>query len=210
MVEKINRMLQFLKHILVPLTLARGFGDSPERDGIAIAAVKRTGAQLIPAKSPLAGQGRRQTHLLGTAFALARGLCQTIHRLGHFRCAGKQPLDHADVGRLMRTGHVHIGVIGIKNLAIGGGHQNSVGGGIRHQFGQVIAGGLAGKLDQIDRQGKNTKYPREGQKRQNTDQKRGGHLIGQNRKQHRKANQHQRQNQHPRRTAGFIQTIHSS
>ncbi len=113
MVEKVDRVLQFLEHVLMPLALTRDIGDAPQRRPLEPIAFDRTHLDPVPSDRGLAIQGRRQPDLLHGALVVARRLREAVHRLGDLGRAGEQPFDRPQMGHVRRTRHRHIGFVRI-------------------------------------------------------------------------------------------------
>ena len=97
MIEIIDRVLELLKYVLVPLELARHVGERPDRDaGLALAVAERAHADAQPAAG-LALVGT-DAHFLLAATPLARSLEQAIDRFGNAGIADEGPLDRRHVG----------------------------------------------------------------------------------------------------------------
>jgi hypothetical protein len=140
MVEIIDRMLQLLEDVLVPLELARHVGQRPDRHaGLALALAERAHADAQPAPG-LALVGA-DPHLLLAAAAFARRLEQAIDRLRHAGIADEDPLDRAHVVGIGRLHQVEIGGIGIDHAPAGVGDHDALVGVVDHGLEQR-AGGL--------------------------------------------------------------------
>src|SRR5207302_596433 len=117
-VEIIDGVLEFLKHVFLPLEFTRHVGDRPHRQaGLALAVTERAHAHPQPAPGLfLAGA---HAHLLLQATTFARCLEQAIDRLGDARIANEDPLDRAHVAGRSGIGEREIGSIGIDDAPAG-------------------------------------------------------------------------------------------
>ena len=102
-IEKIDRVLQFQKNILVAFAFTCHLGDAPERRVLATHAIDRAHADAIPADRTVTRQGRGEAQLFHAAFAVARRLREAIDSFRHIGRTRKQPLDSAQVRRVLRT-----------------------------------------------------------------------------------------------------------
>ena len=108
MIEKIDRVLQFLENILLPLALAGHVGDRPERRAAGRDARQRlTRMRYQPTAAPPVSGGDRRS-ILDMALSGARRLRQPVNRLGDFRRTGKQPLDRHACPLTSRAPHSSI------------------------------------------------------------------------------------------------------
>ena len=102
-IEKIDRVLQFLENVLVALALAGDVGDAPQSRAFAAGPLDRAYPHAIPGDRTIAEKRRREAQLLGAALAFARGVRQPVDRLRHVGRAGEQPIDEPELRGIART-----------------------------------------------------------------------------------------------------------
>ena len=101
MVEIVDRVLQLLKHVLVPLELAGHVGQRPDRHArFALAFAERPHADAQPTRR--LAFVRADPHLLLAAAAFARRLQQAIDRFRNAGIADEDALDRTHVVRTRR------------------------------------------------------------------------------------------------------------
>ena len=94
MIEIVDRVLQFLKDILLALALARHVGQRPNRQAaVAAALAERPHPQPQPARRPALQAG--DPHLFLQALAFARRLEQPVDGLRRVCVADEHPLHRA-------------------------------------------------------------------------------------------------------------------
>ncbi len=125
MIEIFDRVLQFLKHVLLPFAVAGDVRDRPHRVfGLALALAERPHPHPQPAAMGAVGAGDADFFLLPLAFA--RRLEQAKHRLRHIGIADEDPLHRARVQRGRSTRERKIGRIGIDHVTAGVGDRQPV------------------------------------------------------------------------------------
>ena len=125
MVEIVDRVLQLLKYILVPLEIARHIREGPHRDArVAFTFAERAHADAQPA-SVLADVSIDAHLLLGTA-PFPRSLEQTVHGFGNSGIAHEGPLDRAHIAGVGRPDEFKIGSVGVNHAAIRIGHHDAL------------------------------------------------------------------------------------
>ncbi len=165
MVEIIDRVLEFLKDVLVPLELARDVGERPDRDaGLALAVAERAHADAQPAAG-LALVGT-DAHLLLAAAAFARRLEQAIDRFRNPGIADEDPLDRRHVVRLGGLDQGEVGAIGIDDAAAGVGDQDAFAGIVDHGLEQGARGLSAGNAQDPGGEREQQKDADHGEKRE--------------------------------------------
>src|SRR5208283_6200326 len=92
MIEILDRVLQFLEHVLLPLAVAGDVGDRPYRVfRLTLAAAERSNPHPQPAAVAAVLAGDTDLFLLPLAFA--RGLEQAKHRFRHIGIADEDPFN---------------------------------------------------------------------------------------------------------------------
>jgi hypothetical protein len=124
MVEIVDRVLQFLEDVFLPLPFARHIVDRPDREP---RLAPRMAERADPEAQPAAALSGRvgDPHLLVQTAALARGLEQPVDRFRHVRIADEYPLDRANVVLVRRADEVEIGGIGVEDAPALVGDQNA-------------------------------------------------------------------------------------
>ena len=165
MVEIIDGVLEFLKHVFLPLELARHVGDRPHRQaGLALAVTERAHAHPQPAPGlVLAGA---HAHLLLQATAFARCLEQAIDRLGDARIANEDPLDRAHVAGGRGIGERKIGSVGIDDAPTGIGDESAFAGAVDHRLDERACHLLARYAQDAGREREQQKHADGGQQGQ--------------------------------------------
>jgi hypothetical protein len=139
MVEIVDGVLQLLKHVLVPLELARHVGQRPHRHArFAFALAERVHADTQP--SPALALARGDAHLLLAAASFARRLEQAVDG---FRNGGVAHEDALHRPRVLATGgldQVEISRVGVSDAALRVGHQDALVGMIDHGLEQRARG----------------------------------------------------------------------
>ncbi len=142
MVEIVDRVLQLLEDVLVPLELARDVGQRPDRHALVLLAfAERAHADAQPAAG-LALVGA-DPHLLLAAAALARRLEQAIDRLRHPGIADEHALDRPHVVGVGRLDQAHVGGVGIEHAPARVGDHDAFVGVVDHRLEQRARGLLA-------------------------------------------------------------------
>ena len=162
MVEVVDRVLQLLKHVLVPLELPRHVGQRPHRHArFALAFAERAYADAQPA-SGLAFV-RAGAHLFLPAPALARGLEQAIDRFRNAGIADEHALDRTHVVEAGGLGEAQIGGIGIEDASARLGHQDAFAGMIDHRLEQRARGLAARRAQNAGRERQQQEHADHGQ-----------------------------------------------
>ena len=124
-IEIVDRVLQFLKDILLPLALAGDVGQRPDREAaLAPALGERPHPQPQPARRPAMHPG--DAHLLLQALAFTRRLEEPVDRFGRVGVADEHALDRAHVPRIRGADQIEIGGIGVDDAAAAIGDGNAV------------------------------------------------------------------------------------
>ncbi len=139
MIEIIDRVLQHLKHILLPLALGGHVGERPDRQPrIAPAVAERPDLEPQPARRPAPQPG--DAHLFLQALAFSCCLEQPVDRLGRVGVADKGALDRPHVVGVGGVDEIEIGGVGIDDVAVVIGDDDAVGGAIDDRFDQGMRG----------------------------------------------------------------------
>ncbi len=181
MIEVVDRVLQLLEHVLLPLALVRHVGDRPQRRPAPAGPRHRAHPHAVPAELPRAarvaatgGSPRSRTRLL------AGGLGEAVDRLGHLRRAGEQRArPRGDRSPARAPGERQIAFVGVDDPPVVVGHHEPLARRVGHHLGEVVARALAGELDGADRQGEEEEHARHGEQREQPEDQRlrllGGH-----------------------------------
>ena len=146
MIEIFDRMLQFLKHVLLPFAVAGDVGNRPHRVfRLALALAERPNPHPQPAAMRAVGAGDADLFLLPLAFA--RRLEQAKHRFRHIGIADEHPLHRAHVQRGRRPRQREIGRVGIDHVTAGIGDRQPVIGMIGDAAHDRIVGGTIGETN---------------------------------------------------------------
>ena len=125
MIEIVDRVLQLLKDVLLPLALARHVGERPDgQRRRALAFAERPHAQPQPARRPALHAG--DAHLFLQALAFARRLEQPVDRFGRVGIADEHALHRPHVVGVGRVDEVEIGGVGVEHAAVRVGDQYAV------------------------------------------------------------------------------------
>ena len=169
MIEIVDRVLQFLKHVLVPLELAGHVGQRPDRHaGFALAFAERPHADAQPTRR--LAVVRADADLLLAAAALARRLQQAIDRFRNAGIADEDALDRTDVVRTRRLDQAEIGGIGIEHAPARVRDQDALVGAIDHRLEQRARGLPAGRAQNAGgkrEQQKHADHRQHGEQREN-------------------------------------------
>ncbi len=209
MIEEIDRVLQFLEHVLVPLALARDVGHAPQRRAPGAGPLERTHAHAIPGNRSIAEERRREAQFLRAPFALPRGESQPIDRFGNVRGTGKQPVDKPQFRGVARTRKGHIGVVRIDRLALAVRDQQALGVRVGKQLGEVVARPLPCKLNESDSKREKREDADHGKQRQQRQNEPLRLIARQHGKGDNRGNQEHGQEQHQAGAAGTFRTIDS-
>jgi hypothetical protein len=138
-IEVIDGVPQFMKHIFLLLTLARHIGERPDGQvPFAPPAAQGTDGKAQPA--PLSALRSGHAHFFLQAFASARRFHQPINRLGGVGIADEGAFDRPHVVGVGGTDEIEIGGIGIDDAAVATGDHDAVGSAVDHRFDQRVAG----------------------------------------------------------------------
>ena len=152
-IEIFDRVLQLLKHVLLPLAVAGDIGNRPHRIfRLALALAERTDPHPEPAAVGAVGAGETDLFLLALAFA--RRLEQPEHRFRHVGIADENPLHRANVLRARGPRERQIGRIGISDMAAGIGDGDPVIGEIGDAADDGIVDRTVGKANDTGRKSK--------------------------------------------------------
>ena len=125
MIEIFDRMLQFLKYVLLPFAVARDVRNRPHRVfRLALVLAQRPNPHPKPTAIRAIGTGDANLFLL--AFAFPRRLEQAKYRFGHIGIADEHPLHGAHVQRVRRARKREIGRVRIDHVTAGIGDRQSV------------------------------------------------------------------------------------
>jgi hypothetical protein len=164
MIEIFDRMLQFLKHILLAFAIAGDVRNRPHRVfRLALALAERPHPHPQPAAMAAFGRGDADFFLLALAFA--RRLEQAKYRLRHIGIADEDPLHRARLQRGRSPRERQIGRVGIDHVTAGVGDRQPVMGMIGDAARDRIVGGTIGKANNSGGEGEQVDQPDHGQKR---------------------------------------------
>ena len=135
-IEIIDRVLQFLKDILLPLALARHVGQGPDgQAAVAAALAEGPHPQPQPARRPALEAGDPDLFLQALAFA--RRLEQPVDGFRGVRIADRHALHRAHLVGI-RIDQVQIGGVGVDDTAVGIGDEDAVEGLIDDRLDQWV------------------------------------------------------------------------
>ena len=196
MVEIVDRVLQLLEHVLVPLELAGDVGERPDREALlALALAERAHAHAQPT-SGLARLVAADPHLLLQPAAFARRLEQAIDRLRHAGVADEHALDRAHVVGIGGVGEIEIGGIGIEHPAARVGHQGAFAGAVDHRLDQRACGLAARHAQDAGGEREHEKHADRGQHRKQHQYVGLGIGAADQHQRHRGADQHDGDQEH--------------
>ena len=136
MIEIVDRVLQFLKDILLALALARHVGQRPDSQAaVAAALAERPHPQPQPARRPALQAGDPDLFLQALAFA--RRLEQPVDGFRGVRVADEHALHRAHLVGI-RIDQVQIGGVGVDDTAVGIGDEDAVEGLIDDRLDQWV------------------------------------------------------------------------
>ena len=116
-IEVVDRVLQLLKDVLLPLALAGHVAERPHGEPArALAFADRPHAQPQPARGAAPDAG--DAHLLLQALAFARGLEQPVDRLGRVCIADEHAFHRPKVVGVGRADEVEVRGIGVEHAAV--------------------------------------------------------------------------------------------
>ena len=206
-VEEVDRVLEFLEHVLVPLALARHIGDAPQDGALAADPVERADFDPVPADRRDPVEGRRQADLLRGPAVIARRLGKTIDGLRNLGRPGEQPLHGAELAHVRRARHGEVGLVGVEEARITFRDQKPLAAGIGDQLGQIVAGRLPGELQHADGVEEQRAQPDDGEDRQQPERETTCLLLRQNRIRGGGCHEQHRDGQDQQRTAGSLRAI---
>ena len=165
MIEILDRVLQFLEHVLLALAVAGDVRDRPHRVfGFPLALAERPDPHPQPAagRAVLAGD----TDLFLLPLALARRLQQPKHRFRDVRIADEHPLHRANVLGARGPGQRQIGRVGIDHVPAGIGDRKPVEGAVGDPALHRIVGGAVGEADDAGGEREQAEQPDHGEQRE--------------------------------------------
>src|SRR5262249_24916845 len=131
MIEIVDRVLQLLEYILVPLEIARHVRERPHRHArFAFTLAERTHADAQP--PPAVAALRVDAHFLLGAAPFACRLEQTVHGFRNSGIAHEGPLDRPHVPSVGRADEFKIGGVGVNHAAIRVGDEEALAGMVDH------------------------------------------------------------------------------
>ena len=210
MIEKIDGVLQFLEDVLVADALAADIGDAPQGGALVAEALERPHPDAIPADRAVAGQRRRKAQFLAAALAFAGRLGEAVDRLGNVGRPGEQPLDRAQIGRIMGARERHIGFVGIDDARVALADEETFAAAVGNQLGDVVARRLAGELHETNGKGEQRDHPDNGEESEKPDGQPSGLGLRQQGKSRRSADQQDRKKQNKARAAGAFRSVEGS
>jgi hypothetical protein len=178
MVEIVDGVLELLEDVLLPLALMGDVGDGPQGRLPAAGARHRPDAHPVPAEFLRPAERRREADLLRSGAVLPGRLREPVDRLGHLRSAHEQALDGPHLAPV-RPGESKIGLVGVDDPPVVLDHHQPLARGVGHELGDVVAGGLAGELDDPDGDGEEEEHPGHGEERQQPQDQRLGLVAAQ-------------------------------
>ena len=165
MIEIFDRMLQFLKHILLAFAVAGDVRNRPHRVfRLALALAERPYPHPQPTAMGTFGAGDADFFLLALAFA--RRLEQAKHRLRHVGIADEDPLHGAGLQRGRSPRERQIGRIGIDHMTARVGDRQPVIGVIGDPARHRVVGGTIGEANDSGGEGEQVEQPDRCQQRQ--------------------------------------------
>ena len=165
MIEIIDRVLQHLEHVLLPVALGGDVGKRPDRElQIATAGPERADLEPQPARRPALHAG--DTHFFFEALAFARGLKQPVDRLRRVGIADECALDRAHVVSAGGVGEIEIGGIGIDDAAVAVSDDDGGGGAVDQRLDQRIAAVRSGHAQKAAGEGEQREHPDGGEHRE--------------------------------------------
>ena len=157
-------MLQFLKHVLLPLAVAGDVRDRPHRVfRLALALAERPNPHPQPAAMRAIAAGDADFFLLPLAFA--RRLEQAKHRFRHIGITDEDPLHGARLPRGRSTREREIGGVGIDHVAAGVGDRQPVMGMIGDPPHDRVVGGTIGETNNSGGESEQVEQPDHRQQR---------------------------------------------
>ena len=165
MIEIVDRMLQHLEHVLLPVALGADVGERPNRKPrIAPGAAERADLESQPARGTAAQAG--DAHLFLEALAFARRLEQPVDRFRGVGVADEGALHRPHIVGVGRIDEIEIGRIGIDDVAVVIGDDSAFGGAVDDRLDQRIGRRRAGEAQQPAGKGEQRKHPDGGECRQ--------------------------------------------
>jgi hypothetical protein len=191
MVEVVDRVLEFLEDVLLPLPLVRDVGHRPECHGPVTRTGQRPHPDPVPAEiAARGGEGRRETDLLARGPVLAGGLSQAVDRLRHLRRAREQALDRTQAARAVAASEQEVALVRVDDPPPVLHDEAALRGRVRHELGEVVARSPPHELKRADRIGEQKEHARHGEQRHQAVDERRRLLVGDEKKRDKRADQH--------------------
>ena len=200
-IEIVDGVLQFLKDVLLPLTLAGDVAQRPHGHAAVTAAfAERAHAEPQPAGRPAFGPG--DAHFFLQALTFARRLEQAVDRLGGVGIADEHALDRPHIVGIRRVDQIEIGGVGVNDAAVAVGDENAIKGVIDEGFDERI--GRLGRRQPQDarRERKQREYADRGEHRQKDENIRLGRAASEHDEGGGGGDQHGRDQEHQDNAAG--------
>ncbi len=145
-IEIVDRVLQFLKDVLLPVAVARDVAHRPRGPARILAGrLQRPHAEAQPARGGAIGAGHARLFLQRPA--LARRLREAIDRLRHRRIADERPFDRPHVIGIDRIDQRQVRRVGVDHAALRVGDENAVGRTRRNRVDEGVPRVAAGEPD---------------------------------------------------------------
>ena len=199
-VEIVDGVLQLLRHVLVPLELARHVGERPDRHaGFAFAFAQRTHADTQPPLS--CALVRADSHVLLAAAPLARRLEQAVDGFRNTGIAHEHAFHRPYILRPGGLEQIEIGRVGVHDAAVRVGHQDAFVGMIDQGLEQRARGLATRRAQNAGREREQQEHAERGQHREQREDVGLGPGAADQQQRARGTDEHERDEQHETDTA---------